>query len=105
MFIWLVASIISIYFAGALIERYLHPESTKLNIWWMFHLASLMTNTPQDFGRPNAEVPVAILLISSSLLALFGTLFQFYFLWIVYKAYRYLTEVLLNPDSVQRRVE
>jgi hypothetical protein len=95
----------SIYFAGVLIERLLHPEAVQLNIWWIIYVARLMTNTPQDFGRQNAEVPVAILLISSSLLALFGTLFQFYFLWIVYKAYRYLTEVLLNPNSTQRRIE
>ncbi|KAI6210974.1 hypothetical protein M3Y96_00384400 [Aphelenchoides besseyi] len=104
--IWLLAAIMAIYFAGVIIEKVLHPTAlgTQLNIWWLVNVAALMTNNPQDF-HPGAEVPVAILLISTSLLALFGTVFQFYFLWIAYKSYVYLTKVLLNPLSPILRVD
>lgn len=59
LIMWLVASIMSIYFAGVLIDRLLHPEAmeSQLNIWWIIYVAALMSNSPQDFGRQNAEVP------------------------------------------------
>ncbi|KAI6191047.1 hypothetical protein M3Y97_00185300 [Aphelenchoides bicaudatus] len=108
LIIWLVCSIVGIYFSGVIIDRLLHPEAreNQLNIWWIVYVAAYMTNNPDDYNRPGTQVPIAIQLISASLLALFGTLFQFYFLWIVYKAYRYLDSVLLNPDnSKNRRIE
>ncbi|KAI6234773.1 hypothetical protein M3Y99_00767100 [Aphelenchoides fujianensis] len=104
--LWLLGSLMAIYFAGVIIQRLLHPDAMEshLNIWWLIHIAVLMTGNRQDYGRQNAEVPVAILLITSSLLSLFGTLFQFYFMWIAYKGYVYLDRVLLNPLSPLKRV-
>jgi uncharacterized membrane protein YidH (DUF202 family) len=65
----------------------------------LFVVAALAFNHKMDDLSNNEETSVGVVAIFIAILYIIAAVIQFYFFYVVYKGYRYLKDVLLDPMS------